>query len=693
MESVTMKNIHKSLIAILFAVFGIGYTSAQPAPDPKGFALLVGVDQYAQPPKGPAISNLKGPANDVAEIKALLLDKYGFSATGQEIVTLIGKQATAAAIESTFKSHLLENAKKHPGTKILFYFSGHGSQTTDKNGDEGDNVDETLVAYDSRLPEKKDIVDDAIESWLQALAPYTNNVTVIFDSCHSGDATKDIDIQARGLPPNPNTDPNGVHVVRAKGVVEKNGLLSSTGSYSFISGSLPGELSNEGTVLDEKGKGATRGFMTHYLVTALRQDPTLTYERAVRQFGPEVTQRAPSQHPHAYGNVLISFLGRAQEREQPYIKITAQHGKLLTIGAGEIQGIGLGTLFAVYSGKSMQLIGESGKIANARATKVSLSTTEVEVLGSPVPVVSLDDKVVVVTPSTVRYRLPVLMGELPLMQTLPNDKKVLAGIREVLKDNHLIQQANLTNWALAVQRGCVTAAGFVPVSKAGSVPKQECKTAYYVAPRDNRNRALADLVVSDTAPNKVAERLASYLALKARQDNLKMLDNLQSPLKGKVNVSLVRTIIKNGVASEQEVPPTTVPKLVPGDKFEIKIANNSDKDLFVAVLVLGTSGATRLFSMSNNGDLIKSHTTVKAKPYLLAGPPYGLESYKVFITTRNDVDYRVLESMGSKTGGGNSAFGMLLSDYSNADTKDAVPPPDLDLDQWTTKLVEAEIVK
>jgi len=691
--TLTLKTFAALALLALCAVHAGG--AAPPQAEARHFALLIGVDEYAQPAGESArISNLRGPANDVAEMKALLVDKYGFAPGNQEIVTLIGKQATVGAIETAFRSHLVDNARKHPDSKIVFYFSGHGSQSRDTGGDEGDGVDETLVAHDSRMPGKSDIRDDDIELWLQALAAHTRNITVIFDSCNSGDATKDVRIQARGVPPNPNTDPNGVRPVLARGVVQKGGILNNQPAYSFISGSLPHELSNEGVVLDEKGAGHYRGFLTHYLVTALRLDPSLTYEGAVERIGPEISQRAPSQHPQAYGNALVPFLGLSENQEHAFIKIVGPPtGNILTIRAGEILGVGPGTMFAVYSAKTKRLVGETGKISNARAVKVSLDTSQIELFGTPVPKVTSDDKVVMVTPSTSRYRLPVLLSALPQQNASARDNQVLARVRELLKDDRLVQPVSASDWSIALQRGCVTAVGeFTPSGRLASAPAS-CKPAYYVAPVDNRDRALADIIASDAAVNTVAERLASYISLKARQDNLRKIGNLRSPLNDKVTVTLVRTVDQNGTPVEQEFGPTAVPRLAVGDKFEIKVANKSDKDLYVAILALGTSGKTFLYSLSKSGELVQKNTTIKTKPMLRAGKPYGLESYKVFVSTRRDVDYRVLGSMGSRSTAGKSAFDLMLADYSNADSRDPDPVPSLSLDEWTTKMVSAEIVK
>lgn len=657
----------------------------------KRFALLIGVDEYAQPASdAPRVPNLRGPANDVAEMKQLLIDKYGFSGQG-DIVTLIGKQATVAAIEANFREHLLNNAKKDPGAAILFYFSGHGSQTADKDNDEGDGADETLVAYDSRMPGKADISDDTVETWLAGLTPYTANVTVIFDSCHSGDGTRDIGLTPRQLPPNPNTDPNGIKPILAKGASENDGMLRSRAGYAFIAGSRAGELSNEGIVLDSDGTGRHRGFLTHYLVTSLRLDPTLTYERVVHLIGPLVAQRAPSQHPQAQGDVFAHFLGAAGAQDQPYIKIArVDDSRHFTLSAGAIHGVGPGTLLAVYAGDTHKLVGEMGKKANARVTSVSVSTSMVEVLDATPQQIGTDDKVAIVTPAPGNYRMRVFAGKMGSEGSSAKDGKMLASLRELLKDDHLVEQTSAGNALYSIQRGCMTGQVFTPSSRATKVPST-CKSAYYVAPRDNTDAPILAAIATDADPANVARKLASAISLRARQDHLRRIDNLRSPLIGALKVELA-VIASHGQAVERIYPSSAVPKLAVGDKYQLHISNDSDDDLYVAVLVLGSSGQTYLYSPSVKGELIKKRTSIKVKPMYTAGLPYGLETYKVMASRRDNVDYSVLVSTGVSKTPGNSALDMLLSDYSNANAKDPVAGGDVNLDEWVTQSIDTEIV-
>ncbi|KAI9188275.1 Ca(2+)-dependent cysteine protease [Blastocladiella emersonii ATCC 22665] len=73
-----------------------------------------------------------------------------------------------------------------PGDTLLFSFAGHGGQTADQNGDEGDGKDEFIQCSDGP------ITDDEIRAILADL-PEGANMTMVCDSCRSG-TIADIDL-------------------------------------------------------------------------------------------------------------------------------------------------------------------------------------------------------------------------------------------------------------------------------------------------------------------------------------------------------------------------------------------------------------------------------------------------------------------------------------------------------------------
>jgi secreted trypsin-like serine protease len=167
-------------------------TPSRPGPKiaPGDRALLIGIDAYENPK-----FNLKGSVNDVRNMQQLLINTFQYQ--GEQIMTLIDAQATRANILKAFDDWLIRDSA--PRARVFFYMSSHGAQVPDLNGDEEDGLDETLVPYDTRVETqngkkvlRNQIIDDEIDERLKRIAD--RNVTVVIDACHSGTATRDLDV-------------------------------------------------------------------------------------------------------------------------------------------------------------------------------------------------------------------------------------------------------------------------------------------------------------------------------------------------------------------------------------------------------------------------------------------------------------------------------------------------------------------
>jgi uncharacterized caspase-like protein len=102
-------------------------------------ALLVGINAYELPG-----ADLNGCVNDVTNVRDILLKYFGFAV--KEIRVLVDGRATRKAIMQRVE-WLVKDAKS--GDRLLFQFSGHGSQIRDRDGDElKDQLDEILCPHD-----------------------------------------------------------------------------------------------------------------------------------------------------------------------------------------------------------------------------------------------------------------------------------------------------------------------------------------------------------------------------------------------------------------------------------------------------------------------------------------------------------------------------------------------------------------
>lgn len=144
-------------------------------------ALLVGINKYQLPG-----SDLQGCVNDVTNMRHMLLTYFGF--TVEQIRVIVDERATKAAIMERLQ-WLVKGAKA--GDRLVFHYSGHGSQIRDRHGDElKDRMDEIICPHDMDW-EGNYIIDDDLGA-IFSRVPKGVNVEVFLDSCHSGTATREI---------------------------------------------------------------------------------------------------------------------------------------------------------------------------------------------------------------------------------------------------------------------------------------------------------------------------------------------------------------------------------------------------------------------------------------------------------------------------------------------------------------------
>ena len=140
-------------------------------------ALLVGINYKKYPDY-----QLKAAYNDVELMKELLRDYYNFDTNN---IVELNDKVEESLYNATF-FNIVSNIKKiiEVSTEddfIVLYFSGHGKQIEDRNGDEIDNKDEVFLP--SNFTKSAVINDDLFNELLkESKCP----VLLIFDCCHSG---------------------------------------------------------------------------------------------------------------------------------------------------------------------------------------------------------------------------------------------------------------------------------------------------------------------------------------------------------------------------------------------------------------------------------------------------------------------------------------------------------------------------
>jgi hypothetical protein len=153
-------------------------------------AFIVGINDYS--PAGPSRLDLNGCVSDARDMANTLVI-CGFAPKNLRIRT--DRAATKAGILKGL-DWLIKGAKK--GDSLVFYYSGHGSQVVDTDGDEVDRLDEILCPHDIDFAKKLYISDDDLRE-IFAKLPKGVNLEVILDCCHSGTGTRELEMLG-GLP-------------------------------------------------------------------------------------------------------------------------------------------------------------------------------------------------------------------------------------------------------------------------------------------------------------------------------------------------------------------------------------------------------------------------------------------------------------------------------------------------------------
>ncbi len=287
----------------------------------KIYALLVGIDQYAPDSEVPT---LKGCQNDIKAIEAYLKDQI----TGEwelfEPRILTNEQATRQGIIDGFQQYLCQAGSNDI---VLFYYSGHGGQQ--KAPEEllhldPDNLNETLVCYDSRSPGGYDLADKELKYLLAKVAEKEPRVIVIFDCCHAGAGTRNI-VEGVRLAPEDTRDRPLSSFIFAEDETFKNFLLTSSevdkkktgldlprGKHILLAACRDYQYSKEYRGDD----GEPRGVFSYSLLQSLQQtNGRLSYSDLARNVAALVKGKVQDQEPQIEATnpeeLKESFLGDA----------------------------------------------------------------------------------------------------------------------------------------------------------------------------------------------------------------------------------------------------------------------------------------------------------------------------------------------------------------------------------------------
>jgi hypothetical protein len=301
------------------------------------YALLIGIENY----DGGRTPPLRGCLNDVRLIRDLLLSsRFGF--VSEDISVLLDKQASHKAILAAIDDL---GRKSQKGDVVYIHYSGHGSRTPDKNGDERNETgyDSTLVPYgagksSSISPKNEnslddyDILDDELDVALWQLTEKTPHVIFVADACYSGTVTRGEIMNTRGVIMDGRPHPAGMEP-----------SLGKTREWVAVGAALDDEKAAEHVGDDNRIYGAFTWFWAKSLQAATPADTWQTvYERA-KVF---LRNARVTQTPLFEGNARLQvFGGRLADIPRDFMVMSVEPSGEVILNSGLFSGISAGSEF------------------------------------------------------------------------------------------------------------------------------------------------------------------------------------------------------------------------------------------------------------------------------------------------------------------------------------------------------------
>jgi hypothetical protein len=195
--------------------------------------LVVGINHYApdsefleaQNQRGLRLdtsrrwSDLDGAVNDASHVAQLLSARYGF----KDVTVLPNEKATREAI----LQGLARLAQAKPEDRVVFYYSGHGSQAPNRQARNTTHTDQTIVPVDAPFG-APEIHDKELKLCFNRILDACPNLTVVVDACHSRSIARSpfLSGKSRALPARESgktgAEPPGLEAITKQAISERD---------------------------------------------------------------------------------------------------------------------------------------------------------------------------------------------------------------------------------------------------------------------------------------------------------------------------------------------------------------------------------------------------------------------------------------------------------------------------------------
>ncbi|MCX6033044.1 MAG: caspase family protein [Chloroflexi bacterium] len=668
------------------------------------WALLIGVNKY---PKLPPDKQLDGCVNDVEVMAGLLQSHFGFPSGN--ITVMRDEEAHREGILTALDAF---TSRVGIDDIVVVQYSGHGSQMTDREGDEPDGLDETIVPYDSgRAPyPNRDITDDEIHAWLVRVTEATPYVTLIFDCCHSGTITRDaFGDKSRWLEPDTRPiaelppSPVDFQAARARRRdIGPSGWLPLGDRYVLLAGCQDDESSYEHTV-HQNGQTVQHGALTYFLSQELlKAEASATYRDVFELASPRLTAAHPRQHPQMEGARDRSIFGVTDAKPMRFVQVTGRTEKQITLGGGAAHGLTAGSQWEIFARGTKRITEKARRLGSVEITTVRATTSDAKLVNEvEIGAVDVGGRAVEYAHFYGEMRLAVQISAPPGYET------AVDRLEKLFKESGLLRLADLNQPAdarvylvppresakkddPAPQLGVVNQATWAVVGSDGKL----------MMPVHAVSEANAALDLRDNLEKAVRYRQA--LALRN--------PNNGSPLKGMVEFTLKRQQTDGSWAVAE--PDTASGQVIfqEGDRIACRIANRYKTPFYVSLLDFGLSGGiSQLYPPSGANEPLLPGNSIETglregdeiELYLPDNFPYvpdptdastagGTETFKLIAATQpidlsllSQESYRGITRESTKTVVSplNQLLDMALTGYGTRDARRNQLPPD---EEWTT---------
>ena len=604
------------------------------------YALLIGVDHYFEYrlPGGTYYPKLGGCVRDIKKIYNFLTQRIGLDTANITMLAATLGGAKPQEPESQWPTYTnMVNAfakltnRVTAGDQVYIQYSGHGGRTTTmfpKIKGEGE-FDEGLVPLDIGKPNDPDaryLRDAEIHELLKRLVDKGVRLTVVFDCCHSGGATRDLGGAVKRGIGQPDTSPapadskvaplselianwQGIDAATSRGLHSQSEWRFETKGYTLFAACRANESAFEYPFDGRESNGA----LTYWLVDTLSNaGPEFTWKMAADRVTAKVHGQFAAQTPMLQGEIDYKVFGHDRLSNDFAVAVLEVKPGRVRLAAGEAHGLKTGIQFAIYPVGTTDFNNSSERTTLVTVDQVEDVSAWATVAEGTADAIEIGAQAVMLSTT---------------------DVKLQSDVRIEIEDATLRNQIES-----AIQH---SGRGFVAIAKDDSPDEfviQIVNDEFVIA--DTTGEPLPNLQPAlqrddPSAPRQLVDRLVHLI----QYHNVLSLDMPDATARAKLQVEL-------------QSPP---PPIRPGDQITLKITNTQEPNprdlndpqlvLNIAVLSLSSDWSiSQIYPGSAAFEPVDPGKSIalEFEAYLPEGQQISVDTLKVF-ATQSTTDFRWLE--------------------------------------------------